>query len=171
MIPTLQTERLILRPYRRGDFDAYAAFMASPAAAHMDGPMDRAKAWHFFTNDIASWALFGFGNLAIEYEGAFAGGIGLTHPPHFPEPECGWFLRDGFTGKGIATEAARAVLDHAFATTDLASIVSYISVGNTASIRVAKALGATRDVHANAPEATGTLVYRHVRKDKDRNVA
>jgi len=164
MIPTLHTERLTLRPYRRDDFDTYAAFMGSHRAIHMDGPADRDKAWTWFTNDVASWPLYGFGPLAVEHDGVLVGGVGLVHPPHFPEPECGWFIYDGSTGNGFAQEAGRVMLGHTFATTDLESVVSYISEGNTASIRVAEAIGGVLDPDAAAPEETGTLVYRHSRQ-------
>lgn len=161
MIPTLHTERLTLRPYQRADFDAYAKFMASDRAVHMDGPLDRDKAWTWFTNDVATWALYGFGTLAIELDGALAGGVGLVHPPHFPEPECGWFVFDAFTGQGFAVEAGRAMLDYTFATTELITIVSYISAENVASIRVAEALGAIPDPTAARPPADDCVVYRH----------
>jgi RimJ/RimL family protein N-acetyltransferase len=163
MIPTLQTKRLVLRPYRRDDFAIYAAFMASDRAIYMGGPYDRDKAWASFTDDIASWALYGFGSLAMEHDGKLVGGAGLIHPPHFPEPECGWFVYDAFEGLGLATEAGRAILNHVFATTDLPSIVSYIGERNAASIRVAEKLGGILDPHAEAPEDEGTLVYRHRR--------
>lgn len=161
MTPTLQTKRLTLRPYLRRDFDTYAAFMASDRAVHMDGPMDRATAWTWFTNDVSTWALYGFGTLAIEMDGALAGGVGLVHPPHFPEPECGWFVFDGFTQRGVAVEAGRAVIDHTFATTDLQTFVSYIGAENTPSIRVAETLGAVLDPTAQTPEEFGCLAYRH----------
>lgn len=163
MIPTLHTDRLILRPYLRSDFDTYAGFMGSDRALHMGGPIDREKAWTWFTNDVATWPLYGFGTLAVEMDGKLAGGVGLVHPPHFPEAECGWFIFDGFTGMGLAVEAGRAMLDHTFATTDLPSIVSYIGERNAASIRVAEKLGGVLDPDAKAPEDEGTLVYRHTR--------
>ncbi len=163
MIPTLHTERLTLRPYLRSDFDTYAAFLASDRTMYMDGPLDRAQAWTWFTNDIASWALYGFGTLAIEMDGKLAGGAGLVYPPHYPEPECGWFVFDGFEGLGLATEAGRAMLDHTFATTDLPSIVSYISKGNAASIKVAERLGAALDPASNPPAGWDSHVYRHMR--------
>jgi len=171
MTPTLHTERLTLRPYLRDDFDTYAAFMASDRAVHMDGPLSRDKAWAWFTNDVATWALYGFGTLAIEMDGNLAGGAGLVHPPHFPEPECGWFIYDGFTGLGLAAEAGRAIIDYSFATTELDTVVSYISEGNAASIRVAERLGATLDPVAKAPEAMGTLVYRHTPNSLQRSVS
>jgi RimJ/RimL family protein N-acetyltransferase len=170
MIPTLHTARTTLRPYARADFESYAAFMASERTIYMDGALDRDQAWTWFTNDVASWALYGFGPLAIEVGGDLAGGVGLVHPPHFPEPECGWFIYDGFTGQGFAAEGARAVIDHTFATTDLGTIVSYIDARNAASIRVAERLGAVHDSNARAPEETGTLVYRHTPKPAQRSM-
>ena len=165
MIPTLHTRRLTLRPYRRADFDGYAAFMCSDRATYMGGPFDREKAWAWFTNDVSTWALYGCGTLAMVYLGRLAGGVGLVHPPHFPEPECGWFVFDGFEKLGLATEGGRAMLDHAFATTDLISIVSYVHVDNAASIRVAEKLGGERDPDAAKPDGDGddTFVFRHLR--------
>jgi RimJ/RimL family protein N-acetyltransferase len=163
MIPTLYTDRLVLRPFARVDFDAYAAFMGSERAAHMDGPINKDKAWDWFANDIATWALYGFGSLAITENGQFIGGAGLVHPPHFPEPECGWFLFNGFTGKGMAQEAARAMINYAFATTPLQSIVSYIGRENTESVRVAQALGAVHDSSAITPKGDNCFVYRHTK--------
>lgn len=165
MIPTLHTERLTLRPYARSDFDAYAAFMASDRSVYMGGPFDRDKAWSWFANDVSTWALYGFGTLAMVYDGKLAGGVGLVHPPHFPEPECGWFVLDGFTGRGLATEGGRAMLDHTFATTDLASIVSYVHVKNAASIWVTEKLGGHLDPSAAKADGDGddTFVFRHKR--------
>lgn len=161
MIPTVQTDRLTLRPYAPDDFDAYAAFMAGPRSVYMGGPLMAKDAWAWFTNDIASWSLFGFGTLAIVEDGALAGFAGLVQPPNFPEPECGWMLYDGFTGRGLAVEAARAMLDHTFATTDLRTVVSYIHPDNAASIAVASRIGGTRDDAAARPANDHCIVYRH----------
>ena len=161
MIPTLTTDRLTLRPYRRADFDTYAAFLASERATLMGAPYDRDTAWTWFTNDIASWPLYGFGSLAVEAEGRLAGFCGLIFPPHFPEPECGWGIYDGHTGRRYAAEAARAVLAHTFETTTLGSVVSYIDPANAASIAVARRLGAQRDTAARSPFGPDNLVFRH----------
>ena len=161
MIPTLQTERLILRPYQRNDWDTYFDLMSSERSTGMGGPISAEKAWGWFTNDTASWALFSFGTLAIIEGDELAGFAGLVQPPHFPEPECGWALYDGFTGRGIATEAARAVLDHTFAATDLETIVSYVGPDNIASQKVAERLGGIHDPDAPTPFNEATRVYRH----------
>lgn len=164
MAPTLTTERLTLRPYQRGDFEAYAAFMASPRAQYMDGPMDRAQAWGWFCNDVASWALHGYGCLTAEHQDTVVGWVGPTFSDQFREPEIGWLLRDGFEGQGFASEAAQALLTHTFSTTDLTTLVSYIDPLNAASIKVAERLGATVDPAADRPHGDDCLVYRHMKE-------
>lgn len=162
MIPTLQTERLTLRPYQRTDWDAYRAFTKSDRTQFMGGPIDRDKAWGWFTNDIASWALYGTGTLAIDLAGEMIGFSGIVQPPDFPEPENGWALFEGYDGNGYATEAARAMLIHAFETTELTTIVSYVDKNNFASQAVAKRLGGVLDPDAPTPWQDGTdHVYRY----------
>lgn len=165
MIPTITTDRLTLRPYQRADFPAYEAFFGSPRAQYMGGPIDQEKAWSFFCNDIASWALYGFGNLAIEVDGKFAGTCGVVQPPDFPEPECGWVIHDGFEGKGYAKEAGAALLAHTFATTDLTTIVSYIDPANAPSLAVAAAVGGVADPKAATPSGYTITVFRHFPKE------
>ena len=164
--PTLHTARLTLRPLTMADYPAYGAFMATSRSAFMGGPFDRFKTWGLFCHDAGQWALFGFGGLMIDVTatGATIGNICLSHGPLFPEPELGWFLYDGHTGQGYATEAARALRDWAFATANLPTLVSYIDPASAASIAVAERLGATLD--ADAPrqpgeESESDLVYRH----------
>ena len=162
MIPTLRTERLTLRPYTLGDFTAYAAFLGTPRARFMGGPLDADGAWAYFTNDVAQWALAGIGGLLVEPSdgGAPVGQVALCHGL-FPEPELGWFLYDGHEGRGYATEAAAGLLRWARDTGAVASLVSYIDAGNHASRRLAERLGATRDPDAATPNGSPTLVYRY----------
>jgi RimJ/RimL family protein N-acetyltransferase len=68
-------------------------------------------------------------------------------------------LLDGFEGRGIAQEAARAALDWTWAHTGLASLVSYIDPRNHRSIRLAERLGARRDPAARTYDQ-GDVVLR-----------
>ena len=161
-IPTLETERLLLRPPVLADFDAYAALMASPRATYMGGPFDTRAAWGMFCHDIACWELFGHGALMLERktDGACVGQIGINHGPLFSEKELGWLLYDGFEGQGYATEAAVALRDWAFATLRLETLVSYFDPANHRSIAVAERLGTTRDDDAPRDDPDD-VVYRH----------
>ena len=68
---------------------------------------------------------------------------GLTHFPDIngrPEIEIGYRLARAHWGRGLATEAARAVRDYAFDTLRLPRLIALIDPANTASIRVAEKL-------------------------------
>lgn len=169
-IPTIETQRLTLRAPKLEDFEQYAAFLSSDRAQYMHGPMSRKEAWRWFTNDTAHWPLMGFGGLMIEENGTLAGQVAITRGPTFPEPELGWFLLDGFTGRGIAAEAGFALRNWAYETAGLKTLVSYIHPENAASIALAKRLGAELDENAPRPEGETleeTLVYRHPAPDAD----
>ena len=165
-IPTLMTARLRLRAPVMSDFDAYSRLMASDRAKYMNGPLDTAGAWGYFTSDVALWHLYGHGGLMIELveTGETIGEVGINHGPMFPEKELGWFLYDGFEGQGYATEAAAAMRDWAFETLGITTLVSYIDPDNAASAAVALRLGAIRDDKAVRP-APPVVVYRHSRPD------
>ncbi|WP_449254991.1 GNAT family N-acetyltransferase [Bosea sp. (in: a-proteobacteria)] len=161
-VPTLQTQRLILRPMTEADFPAYAGFMASPRSAAMGGPFPARQAWGMFCHDVACWPLFGHGALMVTQraDGACIGQVGINDGPLFPEKELGWLLYDGHEGHGYATEAAGALRDWAVRTLKLASLVSYVARDNAASAAVAERLGARRDADAERPDPDD-LVFRH----------
>ncbi|MGY6248631.1 GNAT family N-acetyltransferase [Bosea thiooxidans] len=161
-VPTLQTQRLTLRPMLETDFPAYAAFLASPRSAGMGGPFSTQQAWGMFCHDIACWPLFGHGALmiALRANSACIGQVGINDGPLFPEKELGWLLYDGYERHGYATEAARALCEWAIRTLKLKSLVSYVARGNAASAAVAERLGAARDAHAERPNPDD-LVFRH----------
>ena len=152
-----------MRPYQNADWPAYLAFCKSERTKYMGGPHTETVAWSWFTNDIATWSLNGFGTLAIDIDGSMLGFAGLVQPPNFPEPECGWILFEGFEGKGYATEAGRAMLDHTFKTTELETIVSYIDPDNHASVAVAQRLGGIEDPDAKGPEGDVNRIFRYMR--------
>ncbi len=161
--PRIVTDRLVLRPHRAEDFEAFVEFFASDRARHVGGyGSPRARLWYGFAADVGSWPLIGFGGWAIEERatGALAGQVALGKPDHFPERELGWLLFDGFEGRGYAFEAARAARDFAFATLGWDAAVSYIDPANARSIALARRLGAVEDRDA-ARLDPDDVVYRH----------
>jgi RimJ/RimL family protein N-acetyltransferase len=161
-IPTLTTERLILRPPVLADYPAYAEFLASPRSQYMGGPCQGFRAWGMFCHDLVCWQLFGHGGLMIDLRKSnqCVGQVGINHGPEFPEKELGWLLYEGFEGRGYAIEAARALRDWAWTVLKLPTLVSYVDPANLPSIAVAERLGAMRDNHA-ARQDPEDLVFRH----------
>jgi len=57
MVPVLESERLILRGWKREDFPAYAAFCADPERTrHIGGPKSAFEAWTQFAAMPGAWA-------------------------------------------------------------------------------------------------------------------
>ena len=55
MIPTLTTERLVLRPPEVADFAPFASHYMSPRSAYEGGPHSREGAWKEFATGAAGW--------------------------------------------------------------------------------------------------------------------
>jgi RimJ/RimL family protein N-acetyltransferase len=161
-IPTLHTERLVLRPPVMADYPAYAQFMASERSRMMGGPHLRWAAWGIFSSDVAMWELYGHGALMIDLKetGQCVGQVGINHGPMFPEKELGWMLYDSFEGRGFATEAGGALRDWAFTTLKLETLVSYFDPANEKSMAVSARLGGVRDDSA-VPQDEGDVVFRY----------
>ena len=140
-LPTLVTERLLMRAPRVEDFEQYAEIMCSERASYMDGPMSREDAWADFCNATANWVLHGHGLWTIGHAGDAAGFVRLGFEPGDSEPELGFMLLDRFEGRGIAFEAANAAKAHAFEGLGWTHLVSYIDPRNVRSRKLANRLG------------------------------
>lgn len=141
--------------------EAFWVFYQSPRAEFMDKPKTRTHLWYGFASEVGSWELQGQGAWAIETaDGEIAGQVAVTQPPHFPEPELGWILFDGFEGRGLAFEAASAALEFARSKIRPASLVSYIDRRNVRSIALAKRLGGVEDTVADRFD-DNDMVIRH----------
>ncbi|HEY4581462.1 MAG TPA: GNAT family N-acetyltransferase [Lysobacter sp.] len=143
--PTLETGRLLLRPWRPDDFPRYAEMFAAPETHFIGGPLVRGDAWRRFLQMPGAWALQGFAMFAIEEKssGLFMGQAGPWQPAGWPGTEVGYALHRDAWGKGYATEACAAAMDWAFDTLGWTDIIHSIDVANVASQNVARRLGAT----------------------------
>jgi len=163
MSMTLQTQRLVLRPPLPADWPAFHDFMMTDRATAFGGHRDMGKAWRSFASELGHWQIFGYGMWAVTRRGdnTALAMIGPWTPPDWPEQEIGWMVLDPkVEGTGIATEAARAALSHAFDALGWTTAVSYIAPDNNRSIRLAQKLGAVLDRDATGPKPD-TQVYRH----------
>jgi ribosomal-protein-alanine N-acetyltransferase len=113
----------------------------------------------------------GFGPFAAELRetGEFVGFVGLMVPEFeaafTPAVEIGWRVAWEHWGKGLATDAAGAVVCYAFDVLGLEGLVSFTVPGNIRSRRVMERIGMTRDPrddfeHPGLP--VGHPLRRHV---------
>ena len=82
-------------------------------------------------------------NFAIVVAGAAVGGTGLELGTDVSRrsAEVGYWLGQPFWGRGIATEALRAVTDYAFTTLDICRLEAGVFDWNPASARVLEKAG------------------------------
>jgi RimJ/RimL family protein N-acetyltransferase len=146
-IPEFTTERLRLRAPCLSDFEAWAEFFASDRSRHEGGPLPRDKAYCLWAADVALWHLRGYGPFGVEDHatGDHLGEVGIYQRDDYPGPELGWFVRPEAEGRGIAFEAARAVLGWAATKPDLKSLTTIVEAANARSIALSQRLGGVID--------------------------
>lgn len=158
--PTLLTARLTLRMPVLADFGPRAAFAASDRSVWEGGPMTRAAAWRGFASEVGQWPLLGYGPFSVDQDGVYVGEVGIYHPVDYPEAELGWFVVPEAEGRGIAAEAAQAVMLWVRRTFGWDHIVNYIDAGNARSIALGLRLGGVIDPTRPGIDL-GDVVIRH----------
>lgn len=147
MTPPIETARLVIRCFRADDLDAFAAIMGDPVTLRL---------WPrvFAREEVAAWIARamteserpGYGRRVLELKqtGALIGDAGVLRLELMGRVrnDLGWILDRRFHGRGLATEAAAALRDHAFAS-GLEEVWANMATDHTASRRVAERLGMT----------------------------
>jgi ribosomal-protein-alanine N-acetyltransferase len=146
----IETERLILRRLTTADLDDLAGLYREPEVRRYfpDGTRTYEQ-----TREELEWIIdvyyrqYGYGLWAtiLKETGAFIGRCGLL-PWEIggrTEVEVAYLLDKNYWGRGLGTEAARAIVAHAFATLAVERLICMVDPGNSASRRVAERVGMT----------------------------
>lgn len=168
----IETERLIIRPWRDGDRAPFAAMGQDAEVRRFLGPLQsRAESDALIDRMIAMEADLGYCLWAIERraDATFLGFCGLNAGP-VGTPlegglEIGWRLARAYWGQGYAREAALACLDWTWANLAIEGLFSMTVPANTASWGLMERLGMFqlqgRDFdHPGVPD--GSPLKRHI---------
>jgi RimJ/RimL family protein N-acetyltransferase len=171
--PTLETERLTLRPLEESDLDAYTEMLMEPEvrkSLRLPRTYSRSDAWRGMAQWRGQWELRGSGQWAVteRSSGRFVGRAGLHCPelPDWPGMEVGWTLHPTYWGKGYATEAAARSIAYAFEEIGVDEVFSVILPENRRSQAVARRVGLTfldKRVLSSYPE-TAHGIWRLARR-------
>ena len=150
-VPSIETERLRLREFEPRDADA-TRFFSDPDVMRFIPGGARDPALHetrfaaLLTKGREHWELHGYGLWALELKqsGAVIGHAGLQRLPDADEIEVYYLLDKPYWGRGLAAEAAKAVLAYGFTTGGLDRIVAIAMPDNGASLRVMEKAGMRR---------------------------
>jgi [ribosomal protein S5]-alanine N-acetyltransferase len=141
----IQTERLVLRPWRTSDVDDAFAYGSDPEWGYYlwetPHPYLRAHAEQFVAasaqNPPGSNAQF-----AVTLANQAIGGVRLYMlDAHSGVAGMGYNIARAHWGKGFATEAASAVLAAAFERFGVRKVIAHVDARNIGSIRVLQKLG------------------------------
>jgi [ribosomal protein S5]-alanine N-acetyltransferase len=149
MAETLSTARLLLRPFAPDDADALHLQWNDPDVGRWlwDGaPVSRETVAEVIAASVSGFRdrAFGFFTLRlVERAEDVVGFAGLRPIGDTTDIELLYGLLPAFWGRGLATEAARAVLDWGFDTLGLDQIAAGADPPNAASFGVMDRLGMT----------------------------
>lgn len=145
----IETDRLLLRPYRLEDVEEVFAYARDPEWSRflraLPAPYERVHAEQFIARQVLldrrvhpTWA--------ITLGGEVIGGINLRFESGHRAAEMGYSVARDHWGRGLCTEAARAVVDAAFGGCgELLRLQARADVHNVASQRVMEKIGMMKE--------------------------
>ena len=142
--PTLETDRLLLRPPTQEDFDGWAGMMGDEESArYIGGQQPRAASWRGLASVTGAWVLKGYSMFSVieKATGQWIGRLGPWQPEEWPGTEVGWGLVRSAWGKGYAAEGSARAIDWAFDELGWIEVIHCIDPRNAASIALAERLG------------------------------
>jgi len=143
---TLETERLILTPWRPADWAELRPIATDPEVMrHINGgvPWSDEAIQQFVDRQATLFAARGLcrWRLIEKPSGTMIGFCGVGAWRDNPDLEIGWWLARRFWGRGLATEAATIALRDAFERVRLDRVISIARPANVASTRIMEKLG------------------------------
>ena len=151
VIPTVETERLVLSAWTEADVDEYARICAIPEVMRFmwpARPATPAESAYGVQLLREHWLHWGFGHWAVhdKESGQFVGRTGAKrHDDWELDPgrntEIGWLYDPAVWGRGYATEGARAALAFCLEDVGAEEVISIAHPGNGASRRVMENVG------------------------------
>jgi RimJ/RimL family protein N-acetyltransferase len=142
---TVETDRLVLRPWREEDGARLQLLLSDPAVrGGRTMPPDRIA--RFADASLRQWHVSGFGPWAAIHKatGSWIGRLGLDQLDDWPgvdKIEVGFELHQAWWGQGLATEGALAALRFGFRRHGLARIISVTAAAHVAARRVMEKAG------------------------------
>ena len=145
--PTLETERLVLRPFELGDAPRVKLLAGdreiAATTARIPHPYEAGMAEAWIGTHQEDFEKGTAVNFAITLKGTseLVGAIGLIVNRDHENAEMGYWIGKSYWNQGYCTEAARAVLQYAFGEQRLHRVFAHHFSHNIASGRVMQKLG------------------------------
>lgn len=165
----IETERLILREITLDDKADLLRLHSNPEVQKYTGEpvvksmkeMEKA-----IQERIENYKIYGYGRWATFLKNGmqFVGWAGLAYLPEFDEIDIGYRFFPEYWGKGIATEASRAILTYGFNELQLEKIIAIAMKENLGSIKVMEKIGMQFDKLAPYEEGSEDAIWYQIKK-------
>lgn len=156
----IETERLILRPMTMTDAEAIFVWCADPAVnRYMTYPLytDVAEVLDWLTRMETDEGILLCG-IERRADGLLIGSISLSRKPETEALNLGYNLRRDCWGRGYATEAAKALLEHA-RTLGYRDFIACHALANVGSAKVIERCGFSFDHEGTYSKYDGSEVF------------
>jgi RimJ/RimL family protein N-acetyltransferase len=145
-VPEIETARLRLRAFTPDDLDALSSIYGDPDVARgfiTRKPKSKEETLAMLTRDIERFDKRGVGVWGVvdKENQELIGRAALQYLDRTPEVEVSFILAKPYWGRGLATEAAEALLKYGFEGAGLERIVGVAHVDHVASHRVMEKAG------------------------------
>ena len=147
----IETERLIIRPFREEDAEALYRIKTDPLVMEfcpdfLDVDTERAEMRRYIrtfreiedSGDAEAWRCYAIEN---KENGDVVGALTFSKQKMLHEYELGWMMIGAYTGKGYASEAAEAFAEDFCQTHGIDYLIAVMDVDNPASRRTAEKSG------------------------------
>ena len=147
MPTTIDTPRLLLRPFTIDDAAAYWPLVSLPDVLRYTGEQARTSLEEarqvLLTRPLHDYQAHGYGRMACieKTSGRLVGFSGLKFVDDLQEVDVGYRFLPDCWGKGYATESARALMAQGRAICGITRIIGLVQPANGASSRVLEKLG------------------------------
>ncbi|MDJ0395026.1 GNAT family N-acetyltransferase [Rhodococcus sp. G-MC3] len=174
MTEPIHTERLLLRTYEPADAERMLTYYADPDVCRyllyeawtfddaVAAVEKRMKRTHLASGAIAC---------VVELDGRVIGNVGAWLIDDSPSlVELGWTFSPAESGRGYASEAVTALIDHVFSEPQIHRVSAQMDARNDASARLARRVGMQQEAHFRRNwwckgEWTDTFVFALLRED------
>ncbi len=142
----LETQRLLIEDWQVDDWHAFRYIATNPEVMRFIGngqiwDDERIQQWVKKQIDKRAELGFAFWKLVDKSDGRLIGHCGMQYLANTGEIEIGWWLAQDCWGKGLATEAAKCVLQYGFDTFHFQRVIAIAHPDNLASTNIMKKLG------------------------------
>lgn len=171
-IPTLETERLILRAPSDEDALVYEEFfMDGEASKFYGGPLSQQAAHEKLFRDQKHWRLRGYGKWALERKdtGDVVGGCGIVWPEGWPRSELTWWIGGASRRMGFAKEASLAAIEFGYSELKWEFVQTHMKDDNLAAKALALALGGEKIAREDFPDGFTRNIYKLPRPINERS--